>query len=330
MLTKRQNLLETIRGGKSDRYVNQYEALAMVVANPYMANNPQAEYGKGPVVNAWGITNVWPEGTPGGFPVHDEEHIVCKDITRWKEFVHAPRLDYTDEEWAPFVAEAEKIDRNEYFVTQFVAPGIFEQCHHLQEIQNCLMNFYEEPEATHELIDFLTEWELEYAEKICKYIKPDAIFHHDDWGSQVSTFISPDMFKEFILPAYKKIYGYYKSHGVELIIHHSDSYAATLVPFMIEMGVDIWQGTMSSNNIPELISKYGGQITFMGGIDSASIDRPDWNMELVEEEIRKVCKENGTKYFIPCLTQGLGISTFPGVYEAASQVIDKISKEIFS
>ena len=60
---------------------------------------------------------------------------------------------------------------------------------------------------------------------------------------------------------------------------------------MIEMGVDIWQGTMSSNNIPELISKYGGQITFMGGIDSASIDRPDWNMELVEEEIRKVCKE---------------------------------------
>ena len=181
MLTKRQNLLETIRGGKPDRYVNQYEALAMVVANPYMANNPQAEYGKGPVVNAWGITNVWPEGTPGGFPVHDKEHIVCKDITRWKEFVHAPRLDYTDEEWAPFVAEAEKIDRNEYFVTQFVAPGIFEQCHHLQEIQNCLMNFYEEPEATHELIDFLTEWELEYAEKICKYIKPYSILHHDDW-----------------------------------------------------------------------------------------------------------------------------------------------------
>ena len=78
MLTKRQNLLETIRGGKPDRYVNQYEALAMVVMNPYMAHNPAAEYGKGPVKNAWGVTNVWPEGTPGGFPIHDEEHIVCK------------------------------------------------------------------------------------------------------------------------------------------------------------------------------------------------------------------------------------------------------------
>ena len=75
--------------------------------------------------------------------------------------------------------------------------------------------------------------------------------------------------------------------------------------------------------------KYGGQITIMGGIDSASIDRPDWNKELVEQEVRRVCKENGTKYYIPCLTQGLGISTFPGVYEAASEVIDKISKEVF-
>lgn len=27
MLTKRQNLLETIRGGKPDRFVQQYEAL---------------------------------------------------------------------------------------------------------------------------------------------------------------------------------------------------------------------------------------------------------------------------------------------------------------
>mgnify|MGYP000057883900 CR=1 FL=1 len=83
------------------------------------------------------------------------------------------------------------------------------------------------------------------------------IFHHDDWGSQTSTFISPDMFEEFFLPSYKKIYGYYKEHGVDVVIHHADSYAATLVPFMIEMGIDIWQGCMTSNNIADLIAKYG-------------------------------------------------------------------------
>ena len=92
-------------------------------------------------------------------------------------------------------------------------------------------------------------------------------------------------------------------------------------------------GMISDPDLAQLLkdsgAKYGGQITIMGGIDSASIDRPDWNKELVEQEVRRVCKENGTKYYIPCLTQGLGISTFPGVYEAASEVIDKISKEVF-
>ena len=76
------------------------------------------------------------------------------------------------------------------------------------------------------------------------------------------------MFDEFLLPAYKKIYGYWKANGVEVIIHHSDSYAADLVPEMIEMGVDVFQGVVGTNNIPELIKQYGGQITFMGGLDN--------------------------------------------------------------
>ena len=329
MLSIRQNLLETIRGGKPDRYVNQYEFMTMMPGNPFSANNKNPKLGEYNVVNAWGITRSWPEGTPGAFPVHDAEDIVCKDITHWRDYVHAPSLDFPEDVWAPYAEAAAKIDRSQTFATAMVAPGIFEQLHHLQSIEEALVNFYEEPECTKELIDYLTEWELKYAEVLCKYLKPDAVFHHDDWGSQKSTFISPDMFEEFLLPSYKQIYGYYKSHGVELVVHHSDSYAATLVPYMIDMGVDIWQGVMTSNNINELIEKYGGKITFMGGIDSASVDRPDWTPELVAKVVRETCQTYGTKYFIPNTTQGLSVSTYPGVYEAVSAQIDKMSKEMF-
>ena len=235
MLTKRQNLLETIRGGKPDRFVNQYEAFSIMMANPISMRSAQPKYGQHNVVDAWGVTKSWPEGTPGPFPVHDKEHIVIKDITKWRDYVTVPNVVYPEEEWKPFIEMAEKVDRNEQFVTSFYAPGIFEQCHYLMEISNCLMNFYEEPECMHEIIDTIADYEIAYAEQMCKYIKPDALFHHDDWGSQISTFISPAMFEEFFLPAYKKVYGYYKAHGVEIIMHHSDSYAATLVPYMIDM-----------------------------------------------------------------------------------------------
>lgn len=193
------------------------------------------------------------------------------------------------------------------------------------------MNFYEEPEAMKDLIKYLTEWELELAEDICKHMKPDGVFHHDDWGSQNSTFISPEMFEEFIYPSYKAIYGYYKSHGAELIMHHSDSsYAATLVPYMIDLGIDVWQGVMTTNNIPELIKKYGGKLTFMGAVDSAKIDYAGWNRNIIAEQVKRACDECGKYYFIPRASQGLPLSSFPRVYETMSEEIDKYSKTYFS
>ncbi len=329
MLTIRQNFLETIHGGHPDRFVNGYEFLGLVMGSPFGDRNPNPKYGELNVVNAWGVTKSWPEGTPGAFPVHKPETIVIKDIENWRDYVKVPNVVYDAKEWEPFIAKAEAIDRKQQYVTAYFAPGVFEQCHYLMEIQNCLMAFYENPDEMHELIDCITEFELAYAAEVCKYMKPEALFHHDDWGSQISTFVSPDMFREFIKPAYMKIYGYYKSHGVELIVHHSDSYAATLVPDMIDMGIDVWQGVMNTNNIPELIKQYGGKISFMGGIDSATIDYEGWTREKIAEEVDKACRSCGKLYFIPCASQGLPISTFPGVQEAMTEEIDLCSKKYF-
>ncbi len=329
MLTKRQNLLETIHGGHPDRFVNGYEFLNLIIGSPFGNRNPNPKPGEMNVVNAWGVTKSFPIGTPGAFPVHTPDKIVIKDIENWRDYVKVPRVVYDAEEWEPFIAKAEAVDRKEQYATAYFAPGVFEQCHYLMEIQNCLMAFYEYPDELKELIDCITQFELDYAAEVCKYMKPDALFHHDDWGSQISTFVSPDMFREFIKPAYMKIYGYYKSHGVELIVHHSDSYAATLVPDMIDMGIDIWQGVMNTNNIPELIKQYGGKISFMGGIDSATIDFEGWTREKVALEVDKACRECGKLYFIPCASQGLPMSTFPGVYEAMTEEIDACTKKYF-
>ncbi|MCR3923113.1 MAG: uroporphyrinogen decarboxylase, partial [Firmicutes bacterium] len=277
MLTKRQNFLETIRGGSPDRFVNQYEYLGMIPGgNPVTLASKRPVPGGPDVVNDWGVTRRFQANTPGSFPVHDDEHRVLQDITKWKEIVKAPKLDYPQSEWDKYKVNAEAIDRNEVFATYTVAPGVFEQLHHLQGMDDCLLNFYEEPEATKELIDYLVDYELAYGKLIVDNYHPDAIFHHDDWGSHINSFLSPAMFKEFIVPAYKKIYGFYKANGVEIIVHHSDSYAANLVPYMIEVGIDVFQGCTTTNNVPELVKKYGGQISFMGDLDNGVIDRGDW------------------------------------------------------
>jgi len=329
MLTAKQNMQEVIRGGTPERFVNQYEAVRLLF-HPYLAFGTDSVQKGGPdVVNAWGVTNSYPAHVPGPFPLHTPETIVVKDIENWREYVKAPPLKFTDEQWAIMKEQFDAIDGTQTYKAAFVAPGLFEQTHHLCEITEALTYYMTDPDEMHDMIKYLTQWELELAEGICKHLKPDAVFHHDDWGSEMSTFLNPDMFAEFFVEPYKQIYGYYHDHGVELVIHHNDSYSATLVPYMIEMGIDVWQGCMRSNNIPELIKKYGGQIAFMGGIDNKDVDFTGWTQDDVRKVVRETLDACGNKYFIPCITQGGPGSLYKGAYDALVEEIDAYSMEVF-
>lgn len=328
MLTAKQNLLECIKGGHPDRFVNQYEFVKLLF-NPSMLHSAMPEKGGPEVKNSWGVTYSFPENVPAGFPVHSPDKIVIQDIEEWQKYVKAPSLDFADEEWDMLKAQYDAVDGSKSLKASFVAPGLFEQCHHLGEITNTLVNLLEYPDEMHDLIKYLTEYELQLAEKICDKLHPDTIFHHDDWGGQNSTFMSTSMFEEFFVEPYKQIYGYYHDHGVDLVIHHSDSYAANLVPSMIEMGIDIWQGCFSTNNLPELIKKYGGKISFMGGIENCLVDYDGWSREAIRKVVDKTLAECGNKYFIPCIAQGGPGSVFPGVYKVLGEEIDKYNAEHF-
>lgn len=331
MLSIKDNLRETIHGGTPDRFVNQFEYF-QIVREPILDQMLQGLQPGKRTQTLWGVTMDWPLGQPGPIPNTSGDLKVIKDITRWKDQIFSisrPRTTFTDEEWAPALAEAEKVRQSGKFVAVSLSSGIFEKLHNLTGMQETLENFYLEPEATHELIDYLTEFELAGAEEVCRHMRPEVVFHPDDFGSTTSTFFSPDMFREFLLPAYKKVYGYWKSQGVELIVHHSDCFAATLVPHMIEMGVDIWQGPIQENNIPALLERYGGQISYMGGINNSRIDTERYSQEEADAYVLELCRACGTHNFIPCLTQGGPKSVYPGVYDGVSESIRRASAALF-
>ena len=281
------------------------------------------------VVDGWGVTKVYPENTPGPFPVHTQDKIVIQDIERWQDYVHAPSQTFPEEEWAMVSDMLKDVDRSKAIIAPMIAPGLFEMCHYLCSMDQALMYFITNPDEMHDLIRYLTDYELENAENICRYLKPEAIFHHDDWGSETNSFLSPDMFNEFFLEGYKQIYGYYHDHGVEFVIHHSDSYAANLVPSMIEMGINAWQGCMSTNNVPELIAKYGDKITFMGAIDNKFVDFDGWTDADCRKAAQNAIDACGMKAFVPCITEGGPGSVYPGTYMSITEAIRAINYERF-
>ena len=330
MLTAKENMRQCIIGGKPDRYVNQFEAISMVF-DPSMLMSPMPKKGGEPTVNAWGVTYSFPNTAPAAFPVHTPDKIVVKDIEHWQDYVHAPDLTkIPDNLWDMCKGMYDAVDGNLSYKAAFVAPGLFEQCHHLCEIQNALIYYLEYPDEMHDLIKYLTEYELKQAELTCSRLHPDAVFHHDDWGSERNSFLRPSVVEDFFLDAYKEIDKYYHDHGVEFIFHHCDCYAANLIPYMIEMGIDVWQGCMHSNNVPDLVKQYQGKITFMGEIDNKFVDFEGWTPADCEKVGYDAIERVGSMTsFIPCITQGGAGSLYPGAYDALFEGIDKYNIEHF-
>ncbi|MDR1949478.1 MAG: hypothetical protein LBQ38_08800, partial [Spirochaetaceae bacterium] len=117
----------------------------------------------------------------------------------------------------------------------------------------------------------------------------DAIWLGEDLGSQVSTLISPDTWRDIFRPRHERIIKKLRAinPGI-LIIMHSDGAVAPLLDDFIEMGIDVYnpvQPNVSGGDPREIAEKYGGRLCFFGGIDQQQL-LPQGNVEAIEKEMR--------------------------------------------
>lgn len=330
MLTAKQNFLETIKkDGKPDRLVNDYEALKPIMVDPLMRFTRGNRKKGFTTKDQWGTTYLWPEEQMFAFP--SEADLVCPDITEWKNTVKVPDLVANcsaPELWEDAKAAAAQVNRDEQLVMTFMGTGVFEQAHNLCGISNLCINMKLEPEATLELLEAIGEYRFQYTKLVVDNLHPDIIISHDDWGTKQTLFVGPDDWREFIKPQYEKMYKYMKDNGV-IIMHHADSYCEPIIEDMVDLGIDIWQGVLNTNDICAMQKKLDGRMALMGGIDSI-IDRPDSTEEEIRAEVRKVCETYGPGgHFIPSITYGLPGTLYPHVNPIMIDEIAKYNKDVY-
>ena len=163
MSTPKEIFLELLKpDGQPERQLRQYEALSMCLTDPnntYRRGNRK----RGTVSqDRWGTTISFPEDAPGPTPLHSDELTVCKDITRWRETVHAPDLSLCDSGWEECRAAARAACGEDHLLAGFMGTGIFEQCHFLMGFEDTLTSLYEHPDEMHELIEYITQYRLDY------------------------------------------------------------------------------------------------------------------------------------------------------------------------
>jgi uroporphyrinogen decarboxylase len=190
-----------------------------------------------------------------------------------------------------FVAAKRDIERfgRDYFVIGDVELSVFELAWHLTGMQEYMMALAMEEPWIEALNDRVEAWTLGLATQLAQ-LGVDAIWFGEDLGSQTSTLISPDMWRERFKPRYARmIAALRKIKPSIIIIMHSDGAVAPLIDDFIEMGIEVYnpvQPKVAGSDPTELVEKYGGRISFFGGIDQQEL-LPSGDLEALKAEIRR-------------------------------------------
>jgi hypothetical protein len=252
-----------------------------------------------PFRDAWGVTWLLQEGSPGAVPIVTDENKVIRDIVRWEDDVRFPPLD--DIDWTEADATLAGIDRSETLVMPMVSGGIFELSHNLCGFEDCLTAMLLEPEAMDRLYAALADWKINVLERIMDHLRPEVVHYHDDWGGKDRLFMAPEVWRTLIRPHHQRIVDAVKRRGA-LFMHHADCVCAPIAADMADMGIDIWQGVIPQNDIPAVQRRIGTRMALMGGIDAQVIDRADADEETIRAEVRRCIDAyvpNGA--FLPCI-----------------------------
>jgi uroporphyrinogen decarboxylase len=228
---------------------------------------------------------VWLQSSSGA--PHVVKHALSEPDLRDFEFP-----DYSNSQLCMHIPEEIEDNRGKFFVA---GAGVlfYERAWAMRGFQQILIDFYRHPVFVEELLDNLVELNIQMAKEICRY-SVDAVLFSDDFGMQKGLIMGAKIWRKFLKPRLKQIYGSVKKSG-KLVMIHSCGDNSAIMSDLIEIGVDIFNPTQpEAMDIYELKRKYGSQITFYGGIPSQRL--PFYTPEQIRKEViktRSVMSENG-------------------------------------
>jgi uroporphyrinogen decarboxylase len=154
-------------------------------------------------------------------------------------------------------------------------------------IGNFLLSLYENPELVKVVIEKSTEWTIALVDQ-ANQNEVDFLILGDDAAENSRPLISPNLFRELILPEYKKIV---KASDVP-IIWHSDGHITPLLPMIIEAGFAGIHSLEPKANIDlaDIKSLYGDKLVLVGNLDTTNI-LCQLDLALVREDVERCIKQ---------------------------------------
>jgi uroporphyrinogen decarboxylase len=216
-------------------------------------------------------------GMPVGHPLADWDRFA---------FYRVPRTlhgDFTG------VREALSAERHDKWVDAY-GGRLFERMQWLRGAGNLLADLASPPPRLYELRDRIVESYLEAIEFWLQY-ETDAVGFEDDWGSQRSLMISPEVWRSFFRPAYERLFAPVLAAG-RVVFFHSDGMVWEILPELLDLGVSHLNVQYGLLGLERLGREYGGSVCFACDLEGQFV-MANAGPEQVREHVRQVVAHLG-------------------------------------
>ena len=331
MLTEKENLLMTYRGEipewipvTSSRAPTGRAPGSIMFFPPILGRLD--EKGSGPDI--WGVNYIPTESTGNALIPDNSTFILPLDKLRnWREIIKAPDIAGVD--WEKLVKksiEDSGIDRKHTALSLSLHFGYFQLLMSFMGFEDGLLSFYEEPELVHELLEYLSEFYIEVCDKVIDLFKPEILSIADDTAAWSGSFISDEMYREFLVPHHAKYVRRGLDRGITVAMHNCGK-CESLIDLFVEMGFTVWDPAQTCNDLKAIKARHGNKLVIAGGWDARGrLLEPD----ITDEEIRQSVRDTIDAYAPGggfCWMGGyLGALNDPEPVRKSSVVIDEAIK----
>ena len=199
--------------------------------------------------------------------------------------------------FSPIAANiAQHPDRFRMFAIDF---SLFERAWSLRGMENLLMDFIEQPQFVHDLLDAITDHNLELIRHALEY-DIDAVYCGDDWGQQHGLIMGAAAWRTFIAPRLKRVYAAVRSAGKFQVIHSCGD-VDELFDELAALGVNLFNPFQPEvMDVRALLDRHRGRLSFWGGL-STQITLPKKSVAEVRAESRDLLTRGaaGSYVFAP-------------------------------
>ncbi len=164
--------------------------------------------------------------------------------------------------------------------------SLYERAWTLRGMQNLLMDCYDHPDFVHDLFNMIADYNIAQVKAACQY-DIDAVYFGDDWGQQRGLQMGLKLWRKFIYPVLKRLYGVVHEAGKYVFIHSCGD-VDELFDDLLGIGLDCFNPFQPEvMDVAALHRRYRGRLTFHGGL-STQRTLPYGSVENVRHETERL------------------------------------------